>query len=193
MSKCSTSGGKSCAPAVPTVTILTRDCLAVGAEVVLGGAGQWMVSEGTQTGDDSGLVQITVPLQQVITPPVCVGVGVCMYVCVCACISPMSQTYVYFPHVSMHVCASTSMCVCMSMCVCVCVHVFCLAQLMQRIESFKALKRQQVDMANRLEFYSTQHAHRGMHIHASCGLSTQLPCSKTEICFDVTFCEISSF
>lgn len=37
----------------------------VGAEVVLGGAGQWMVSEGTQTGEDSGLVQINVPLQQV--------------------------------------------------------------------------------------------------------------------------------
>lgn len=38
---------------------------AVGAEVVLGGVGQWMVSEGTQTGEDGGLVQINVPLQQV--------------------------------------------------------------------------------------------------------------------------------
>lgn len=37
----------------------------MGAEVVLGGGGQWMVSEGTQTGEDSGLVQINVPLQQV--------------------------------------------------------------------------------------------------------------------------------
>ena len=34
-------------------------------------------------------------------------------------------------------------------------------QLMQRIESFKALKRQQIDQANRLEFYSTKHTDRG--------------------------------
>ena len=47
------------------VRCLSRDCHAVGAEVVLGGAGQWVVSEGTQTGEDTGLVQITVPLKQV--------------------------------------------------------------------------------------------------------------------------------
>ncbi|CAI8011903.1 MAP3K12-binding inhibitory protein 1 [Geodia barretti] len=63
----------------------------VGAEVVLGGCGQWMVSTGTQTGEETSQVQISVPLQQ----------------------------------------------------------------FLQRIESFKTLKRQQVDAANRLEFYST--------------------------------------
>lgn len=44
-------------------------------------------------------------------------------------------------------------------------------QLMQRIESFKALKRQQVDMANRLEFYCTQHTQSGtycMHVVHVC-------------------------
>ena len=37
----------------------------VGAEVVLGGVGQWMVSTGTQTREDGDHVQINVPLQQV--------------------------------------------------------------------------------------------------------------------------------
>ena len=36
-----------------------------GAEVVLSGEGKWVVSEGTQTGEETDLVQITVPLQQV--------------------------------------------------------------------------------------------------------------------------------
>ena len=40
-------------------------CHAVGAEVVLGGAGHWVVSTGTQTGEQTSNVQITVPLQQV--------------------------------------------------------------------------------------------------------------------------------
>lgn len=92
--------------------------LAVGAEVVLGGAGQWMVSEGTQTGEDSGLVQINVPLQQV-----------------------RVSTLVSFA----------------------CILQYCSLQLMQRVESFKALKRQQVDMANRLEFYCTQHTQSGTY------------------------------
>ena len=39
----------------------------VGAEVVLGGAGHWMVSTATQTGEQGSEVQITVPLQQVYT------------------------------------------------------------------------------------------------------------------------------
>ena len=38
----------------------------VGAEVVLGGCGQWMVSTGTQTGEETSQVQISVPLQQVL-------------------------------------------------------------------------------------------------------------------------------
>lgn len=63
----------------------------VGAEVVLGGSGEWTVSTGTQTGQHENEVQITVPLQQ----------------------------------------------------------------FMQRIDSFKTLKRQQIDTSNRLEFYST--------------------------------------
>ena len=40
-------------------------CMVVGAEVVLSGRGQWMVSEGTQTEECTSQVQITVPLQQV--------------------------------------------------------------------------------------------------------------------------------
>ena len=41
------------------------------------------------------------------------------------------------------------------------------AQFMQRIESFKALKRHQVDLANRLEFYRSPSNHTGR------GLSSQ--------------------
>lgn len=40
----------------------------VGAEVVLGGSGEWTVSTGTQTGQHENEVQITVPLQQVNLP-----------------------------------------------------------------------------------------------------------------------------
>ena len=38
----------------------------VGSEVVLGPGGEWVVSEGTQTGEETDLVQVTVPLHQVL-------------------------------------------------------------------------------------------------------------------------------
>ena len=72
------SGGRiACKPAVVytygVLVLVRRDVIsdfllvdAVGAELVLGGAGQWMVSTGTQTGERESQVQITVPLQQVV-------------------------------------------------------------------------------------------------------------------------------